>query len=297
MFVSTRRGFIVEQCDCTEKHIYCHSGSYSLKQYNNLKALQDENATTSPRDVHKAKERKREKGQDSEDLSSHRPCDETWLLCSLGPSGCRLDLSGGGGCLKEVVGKNPQNIKSILFLFTQFQVGSPRFLPWREELHTGSCHVVDHETLQEPLTPFKKTQLPITASTVALVLAQSGPSAEMNTVRPHGNVLVLPLGEEREPHSPVVCAREGSLEGQEAAAAATSCLIQSPSFTLRLTGSEAAITHPELTSPSLPKHPDLHRWGNVWSHYPLRLHCLTVCRWIEWTKPVTPSTPRMILSL
>lgn len=177
-----------------------------------MKALQGENATTSPRDMHKAKERRRGKRHDCEDLCSHRPCGETRLLHSLGPSGRRLDLSGGGGCLKEMLGENLQNIKSIGFLFTQFQVGTPRFLPWMGELHTGSCNVVGHGTLQEPLTPSKTTQLPLTASTVALVLAQHGPSAEMNTVRPHMNVLVLPLGEEREPHNPVVCAREGSLE-------------------------------------------------------------------------------------
>lgn len=70
-----------------------------------MKALQDENATTSPRDMHKAKERKRAEGQDCEDLSNHRPCGETWLLRSLGQSGRRLDLSGCGGSLKEVVGK------------------------------------------------------------------------------------------------------------------------------------------------------------------------------------------------
>lgn len=108
--------------------------------------------------------------------------------------------------------ENPQNTKSIGFIFTLFQVRMPRFLPWSGELHTASCSVVDHGTLQEPLTPSKTTQLPITPSAVALFLAQYGPSAEMNTVRPHANVLVLPLWKERDPHNPVVCAREGNLE-------------------------------------------------------------------------------------
>lgn len=207
LFVSTHRGFIVQQWDCTQKHICGHPRFYSLKQYNNMKALQDESATSSPRDMYKAKERKRDKGQDCEELSSHRPCNETWLLGTLGPSGHRLHLSGGWESLREVMGENarenPGIIKSAWLIFTQFQVG---------KLHTGSSDVVDHGTLQELLTPSKTTQLPCTARAVVLVLAQYGPSGEMDTVRAHSNVLVLPLGEERESHNPVVCAREESLE-------------------------------------------------------------------------------------
>lgn len=180
-----------------------------------MKALQYPNTTTAPREIHEAKERRRDKGQDYEDLSSHSSCDETWLLHSLGQGGHRLDLSGGGGSFQEVIRENPwenpQNIHSIWFLFTQFQVGIPRFLPWKGEIHTGSCNVLGHGTLQEPLTPAKRTQLLITPSTVALGLAQYDPSAERNAVRPHVNVLVLPLRDERKPHNPVVCARGGSL--------------------------------------------------------------------------------------
>lgn len=160
--------------DWTGKHIWSHFGTYSLKQCNNMKALQNQNATTSARDMHKAKGRKRDKGQDCEHLSSHRTCDETWVLHSLAQSGHKLDLSGGGGSLQKMVGENPQNIK------------------------TFNAH-----------------------------------------------------------HSPSVWPDQ-----------------------------RLAITHPELTPPCSPKHSGLHKWGNVWSHYPLSLQGLTVCRWIEWTKPV-----------
>lgn len=60
-----------------------------------MKALQYESATTSPKDTHKGKDRKRKKGQEREaqkkekvqeceDLTNHRPCNKTWFLCSLG---------------------------------------------------------------------------------------------------------------------------------------------------------------------------------------------------------------------
>lgn len=73
--------------------------------------------------------------------SCHHPWASHWglvvlFLMFVGLSdGCRLIPSGGGGGggggnPKETTEKNPHSTPSIGFIFTQAQVGMPRYLPW-----------------------------------------------------------------------------------------------------------------------------------------------------------------------
>lgn len=63
------------------------------------------------------------------------------LLVTLSPvgrgGGHRPDQSVEGPSPEEVLGKNPQNTKYIWFMFTQVQVGMPRYLPYGRSFTLG----------------------------------------------------------------------------------------------------------------------------------------------------------------
>lgn len=117
-------------------------------------------------------------------------------MVSLGQSdGSRLGPSGGGD------NHRTQNLLG----FYSCSGGNAQVPPPGQggEVHTGWCINVDRGSLWDSFTLSKTTQLCITSGSSV----NYGPSAEMNTLRPHMNV----PRKEGEPRNLVVCARENNL--------------------------------------------------------------------------------------
>lgn len=76
--------------------------------------------------VHTQGEKKKEKGQECEDLTTHKR--KAWLLHSLGRSGGHF---GGVWNPEDIVERNPQNTASIESVFSLVQSGNAEVCPAR----------------------------------------------------------------------------------------------------------------------------------------------------------------------
>lgn len=111
---------------------------------------------------------------------SHHPWASRWglvvlFLMFVGQSGgCRLIPGGGGsgGNPEEALEKNAQTTPPVGFVFSQAQVGTPRYLPWGRgfRLMVECCD-------QEHLTPFWDVTAACYTSAVESIKAHYGPSA------------------------------------------------------------------------------------------------------------------------